>query len=412
MPLEPPALECAGITIQPHFWGFHSLESIFLCRKVPLSLLLGDILHFSELIPPPSRALQTPSTRRPGAPALPPRVPRGLRPSDSSPRSLANAPSKEPQDLIQSPGKLPIRINPEGCLIRQVLEGLAFIHERGIAHGDESRIISSFRGSQPLPDLYPSNIGVAIPDLDAFSENDIWDMDGPPTIAPLVPSDQAHDAASFPPYLTNAIDLRQFLARKVPGFAAREPRVRILDLGCGYFAEESPSPQCHTPLSYAAPEVAFPIMAHGNRDAPWDRRADIWAMGCTIHKIAGLGILFGHLGSHILDDMAALCGGLPADWTAYFTLLTNNSKVPPKAHTPKAADALWAKTTERLQIKGQTAEDAQGLVKLLRRMLVIDPMERPTASALLQDPYFDLTTSERAPLPVEHPSPVGPIMAM
>jgi serine/threonine protein kinase len=128
--------------------------------------------------------------------------------------------------------------------------------------------------------------------------------------------------------------------------------------------------------------------------------------------------------------MAALCGGLPADWTAYFTLLTNNSKVPPKgvrvsylcrplltlvprtAHAPKAADALWAKTTERLQIKGQTAEDAHGLVKLLRRMLVIDPMERPTASALLQDPYFDLTTSERAPLPVEHPSPVGPTVAM
>ncbi|KAJ7151276.1 kinase-like domain-containing protein [Mycena crocata] len=162
----------------------------------------------------------------------------------------------EPVILLQHLLRLPgIQVNLRG-LVCQALEGLAFIHER---------------------DLYPSNIGVAIPDLDRFSEVDIWDMCGPPTIVPLVAYDPAHDVASFPPYLTHAVDLGELLVSDVPGFITREPRLRILDLGC----------------------------AHGNRDAPWDRRADIWSLGCTIHQIAGGGLLFGHIGTHILDDMAA-----------------------------------------------------------------------------------------------------------
>ncbi|KAJ7282634.1 kinase-like domain-containing protein [Mycena rebaudengoi] len=213
----------------------------------------------------------------------------------------------EPVILLEHLNNFPgLQVNTRS-LVRQALEGLAFIHERGIAHGD----------------LYMSNIGVAIPDLDAFSENDLWFMDGAPEIVPVVPSDP-REPGSFPPYLTQTMDLRQFLVRKVPGFAAREPRVRILDLGCGYFAEESPSPRCHTPLSYAAPEVAFPIMAHDNRDAPWDRRADIWALGCTIYQIAAGRFLFGNFGSHILDDMAAICGDAPADWATYLALLSRN----------------------------------------------------------------------------------------
>ena len=33
-------------------------------------------------------------------------------------------------------------------------------------------------------------------------------------------------------------------------------------------------------------------------------------------------------------------------------------------------------------------DDPPGLVKLMRRMLVLDPAKRPTAAELLDDPYF------------------------
>ncbi|KAJ7503512.1 kinase-like domain-containing protein [Mycena galericulata] len=284
------------------------------------------------------------------------------------------------QDLLKLPG---IQVSTRS-LVRQVLEGLAFIHERGIAHGD----------------LYPSNIGVAVPDLDSFSEVYIWSRSSPPTIVPLVPYDPAHNFASFSPYLTHAINLGELLVSDVPGFAAREPRVCILDLGCAYFTSEPPSPRWHTPLSYAAPELAFPLIAHGNSGAPWDQRADIWSLGCTIYQIACGGFLFGHLGTHILSEIAAHCGGAQADWTTYFTSVPD--KVKPRAYTPEGADALWATRAERIQRKGQTVEDACGLVALLRRMLVVDPMERPPASELLHDPYF-VVTHEREDTVVRSP---------
>ncbi|KAJ7251292.1 kinase-like domain-containing protein [Mycena rebaudengoi] len=298
----------------------------------------------------------------------------------------------EPVILLETLLKLPgIQVNTRS-LVRQALEGLAFIHERGIAHGGESPVTTSFLSSQPLPDLYPSNIGVAIPDLDSFSEVDIWDKGGPPSIVPLVAYDPAYDVASFPPYLTCALNLGRLLVSDVPNFTAREPR-------------KTPSPRYHTPLPFTAPEVAFPMMAHGNRDAPWDRRADIWAMGCTICQIVGGGILFEHFGgSNILDAMAALCGGAPADWMIYFTSVSDRPKGVVISYSVgrSLGSGGGAHTAP-----GQTAEEARGLVKLLRRMLVVDPMERPSASALLPDPYFDLAPSDHAPLPAEHPSPLG-----
>ncbi|KAJ6508579.1 kinase-like domain-containing protein [Mycena sanguinolenta] len=282
-------------------------------------------------------------------------------------------------DLLKLPG---IQVNTRS-LVRQAIEALAFIHQRGVVHGD----------------LFPRNIGATIPDLDSLSEVDIWTKCGPPTIIPLVARDPTHDTASFPPYLTGALDLKGLLAREF--FVPHEPRVRILDLGCAYFEQESP-PRCNTPRAYMAPEVVFPIIAHGNKDAPWDWRADIWTMGCAISQIAGGGLPFGHSETHMLDGIATLCGGAPADWTAYFASVPD--KISPRAYTPQAADALWATTMECLQRGGQTTEDAHGLVALLRRMLVIDPKERPSAAELLLDPYFVDTTKlpdEDVPLPVE-----------
>ncbi|KAJ6484335.1 kinase-like domain-containing protein, partial [Mycena vitilis] len=146
-------------------------------------------------------------------------------------------------------------------LVPQALEGLAFSYEHGIAHRD----------------LYSSNIRVAVPDLDSFSEVDIWERAGPPTILPLVTADPAYDATSFPPYLMTTFDLGKVLERDVPEFLTREPRVRILDLG---WTVRSP-----TIPAYAPPEVTFPMVARGNRDAPWHRSTDIWSMACTVRLL-------------------------------------------------------------------------------------------------------------------------------
>ncbi|KAJ6501306.1 hypothetical protein DFH09DRAFT_1102665 [Mycena vulgaris] len=77
-----------------------------------------------------------------------------------------------------------------------------------------------------------------------------------------------------------------------------------------------------------------------------------------IYQITGGGLLFGNIRTHIQDDTAALCGGTPADWTAYFVSVLD--KVRPRAYNPEAADALCAMRGEHLQRGGQTAEDVCG----------------------------------------------------
>ncbi|KAF7357206.1 Protein kinase domain-containing protein [Mycena sanguinolenta] len=264
-------------------------------------------------------------------------------------------------------------------VVHQALEGLAFIYERGVVR---LALFAPLFVFLITPNLYPRNMGAAI-DLDSLTEVDIWSECGPPSIIPLVTCEPAHDTASFPPYLTAALDLRGLLAR---GFAPREPRRTL---------QKSPHRRDATaPRAFMAPEIVFPIIAHGNRVPPWDWRADIWGMGCTISQIAGGGLPYEHSGTHMLSGIATLCGGAPADWTTYFASVPD--KIPPRAYTPQDADALWTKTMEYIQRWGQTAEDARRLVASLRRMLVMDPMGRPSAAELLRDPYFVGTVLEDA----------------
>ncbi|KAJ6459021.1 kinase-like domain-containing protein [Mycena sanguinolenta] len=281
----------------------------------------------------------------------------------------------EPVILLPHLLKLPAVKGNLRNIARQALEGLAFIHERGVVHRD----------------LRPDNLGVAIPNLDSFSADDIWTRTGPPEVFPLVARDPAHDTASFPPYLTQAMD-GEDLVTEVPEFAAREPCLRIMDFGCASFARKppSPSPRCPDALSYLAPEIAFPRIAHDNLDG-W--RVDIWSMGCTLYRIASGGLLFRQSGTDILDEMATCSGGAPEEWISY--LASELGKDQLRAYTPEMAGAFWdtragciSQRAGHFGCEVQAAKDAHELVALLRRMVVMDPKKRPLASELLQDPYF------------------------
>ncbi|KAJ7205978.1 kinase-like domain-containing protein [Mycena pura] len=262
-------------------------------------------------------------------------------------------------------------------LLRQALDGLAHIHTRGIAHGD----------------LHPSNLGIAIPELRDYNEMDIVLGSNRPEIYPLISLDPAHDPASFPPYLSEVIDIGEFLQHDAPDWIKRAPQLRILDLGNAYIIEESPRPRCNTPALYVAPEVAFPAAVHKDMNGPWECPADIWSLAATISEMAAnAGLFWGcGIGSGLLVIMACHCAGAPEEWIQYFAALP---------FTTECADTLWAEHAKHMVERGPgiSEEDAEALVRLLRRMLVIDPKKRPSALELLQDPYF------LAPVAKERPS--------
>ncbi|KAJ7885494.1 hypothetical protein B0H14DRAFT_2324158, partial [Mycena olivaceomarginata] len=78
----------------------------------------------------------------------------------------------------------------------QLMKGLTFIHTQGIAHGGTFRSVSvstSNLRNNLNADLHPGNFGIAIPELHAFSDTQIWGHTGRPYTLPIVHS-------TLPPY--------------------------------------------------------------------------------------------------------------------------------------------------------------------------------------------------------------------
>jgi serine/threonine protein kinase len=104
----------------------------------------------------------------------------------------------------------------------------------------------------------------------------------------------------------------------------------------------------------------------------------------------------------LLAHMARVCGDVPDPWKEYFAANINVKKafLPEGAHflslyflsytnkgaeyTPEQADKFWAG-----RLSEKCIENWPSFVRLLRRMLIIDPEQRPSAEELLRDPYFD-----------------------
>ncbi|KAF7320985.1 hypothetical protein HMN09_00185400 [Mycena chlorophos] len=246
-------------------------------------------------------------------------------------------------------------------IARQLLEGVAFIHDRGIVHGD----------------LHPGNIGARLCDLDSFSDKNFWYNFGTPNIVPVVSLDSTRDRASTPAYLTADVPLLGIMQQTMPQVLHREPQVRILDLGCARFAEEASCPRWHAPYSYAAPELLFGMIAQKTRDVIWDWRVDIWSMACTIWELLAAERLFTWNEKYIFRNIARLCDGAPAEWLPWI-----------EAKEAAYTDAPWEKERKRLQNRGQKPAAVDATIALLRHMLKINPLDRPSAADLLYDPFL------------------------
>ncbi|KAF7344237.1 Protein kinase domain-containing protein [Mycena venus] len=229
-------------------------------------------------------------------------------------------------------------------VLRQTIEGLAYIHSHGIAHGD----------------LYPANFGrnTNFPHCDPHS---------------------------YPPYLCGNLDLGEFLGLRAPDIVGRPLSVRIFDFGSAYIVDGSVPPRPVTPPFYAAPEIVFPQVALNKEDPPWDQRSDIWSLGVAFHDLVEL--------PHY---MVCICGEIPAAWRDHV-----DSQPWPLDFTPDMTEEFWDGRKELFAQLG--VEDPPGLVRLMRRMLVLDPAKRPSAQDLLDDPYFSCSNGAQNVVGSIHP---------
>ncbi|KAF8216879.1 kinase-like domain-containing protein [Mycena galopus ATCC 62051] len=251
--------------------------------------------------------------------------------------------------------------------LRQIIDSVEFIHSRGIAHGD----------------LHPGNFGATMPEIIPLSAKAILTGAGRPEILAVVHSSWDLNANSYPPYICETMDLEKLLLRQASGLEQRPLSIRILDLGNAYIVNESSPPKCITPMGYTPPEVAFAWLALGDENTPWDQRSDIWSLAVCIYGLICQDDLFSFSSDRLLHEMMLYCGEVPEEWHSY---LRSNPFLPADVPGIVQADKFW-KAKEAL-FGRYGVENSPGLVRLLRRMMKLDPAKRPTATEVLRDPYF------------------------
>ena len=80
-----------------------------------------------------------------------------------------------------------------------------------------------------------------------------------------------------------------------------------------------------------------------------------------------------------------MAGFLPPEWQTWYSSLTH-----PPPFSPSGADAWWKSHKEILGQNCVDETETDVLIAFLRKLLALDPALRPTATEMLQDPWFEL----------------------
>ena len=143
----------------------------------------------------------------------------------------------------------------------QVTQGLAYLHSRGICHGN----------------LTSSDVLFQLADFDAWTQEEVYEQLGIPMVIDV---DESFRGPSFPRYL---VDSAQFF-RASPGLLAEN--IRIIDYGDSFRVKCSNNPSTdQRPWSngFIPPENLCGLK--------YMQSSDLWALGCIIYEIrAGLSL--------------------------------------------------------------------------------------------------------------------------
>ncbi|KAG6196020.1 hypothetical protein E4U50_008377 [Claviceps purpurea] len=224
-------------------------------------------------------------------------------------------------------------------VVRQLVEGFAFLHGEGIVHGDP----------------HSANLGVAIPQLEQFEEDDIIEFFGAPEIVPVIHWDPKFPLNSIPPYIVPSVSIGFFLERR-KAFPAGSVTAKILDFGRGD-PELGAAPSMIRP-----PEFLLEELCDDRIGSTWSEAADIWAIGYT--KI----FFSGQFNSVDLPQKVGQKFGS--------RMIGNMTIVAPALYD---RDKVWGV---------QSNEEVLKFIQLIKRMIITKPDERTPMTVLLTDPFM------------------------
>ncbi|EJD36082.1 kinase-like protein [Auricularia subglabra TFB-10046 SS5] len=238
------------------------------------------------------------------------------------------------------------------------------LHGAGIVHGD----------------LHIGNAGVSVPQLAQQDPLDVMQDLSYPELTVVLPTTAAKQTPSLPAYLVTPCDIAAYYSRIG---TADPPRTLAFDFGAAHPVGALPDRfQCAADI--CAPEVAFAFHVEKNENPPVDAAADIWALGISIFEIVAGSPLFYGVGLPAIPSCAAKQAGyVPTAWQTWWATLAK----PPDV-SPAAAEEFWMEKRQSLRPHCSGDADVDELIRLLRRILSLEPAARPSAAEVVNDAWF------------------------
>ncbi|KAI9665194.1 MAG: hypothetical protein M1831_002204 [Alyxoria varia] len=298
------------------------------------------------------------------------------------------------EDSEEQEQRSPIPLKLAKSIIKQLLQGLAFLHEHGICHGD----------------VQPGNLLISLNDLESYSE-DALSKDEEESVVPENDDDSdflAANAAAAPvvridgksdPWAPRLLRINQPLDKYVK--VSERSVFKISDFGAGFKISE-PRKDIVTPLSLRAPETILQCAV--------DHRIDIWSFGCLLFQLLTNAPLFSIFTFGIeppeqadddhLAQLHCILGRLPdwmlSKWPRYTRYLDPSSLKVIRRDVEESevpgCEPFEEPPMEETFLKLRSAdiedEEAQKILALLRRILKFDPAQRPEAVELLRDGWI------------------------
>ncbi|KAF5323795.1 hypothetical protein D9619_012945 [Psilocybe cf. subviscida] len=232
-------------------------------------------------------------------------------------------------------------------IIWELVKAVEDLHAVGLAHGD----------------LHLGNTGVTLPQMQSLSIFDlILHIDDPVMTAVLL-DDMTKSTVSLPPYITERCDMRG-LHEMVAKNGEVEPQAKLFDFGSVRSCDDNGRDLMYERLS-RAPEIIHELEEVGHvLNPPLQPALDIWALGALIYRIITGFNVFGADDLYLRDPSI--------------------SQTDRKAHE----DEWWKERWDSLRKHCVDDADCDTLVSLFKKIFVLEPSKRPSASTIAQDDWF------------------------
>ncbi|KAI0148390.1 kinase-like domain-containing protein [Xylariaceae sp. FL1272] len=260
--------------------------------------------------------------------------------------------------LLGPPIKCRVKANPTLVrkLMRQVADGVKFLHDQGIVHAD----------------LHPGNILLRLSSTTGLSKREMLTILGKPRTEALRTANGSHPGPNYPKYVVEPADL---------SLLGVVDEAMIIDFGES-FPITNPPEYLGIPIQYAAPEARF---AHSPGFS-----IDIWALCCTIIELRLNRTLFGLKEPSWVAQLEVLLGPFPEPQRSDFQALARKAQ---DYYDPQfLADWNWDSPLDALGILTPLTPAAEllGRQERLKRFSELTGFENPIYAFLaMEQRYYD-----------------------